>query len=75
MSAAGPSFRFPHPLTLLVACILVAAALTWVLPAGQFERREDPVTGRSVVVAGTYAVVNLFVDLAYSSIDPRIRYD
>lgn len=57
MSAAGPSFRFPHPLTLLVACLLVAAALTWVLPAGQFERREDPVTGRSVAVAGTYAGV------------------
>ncbi|MBA3553717.1 MAG: YfcC family protein [Gemmatimonadales bacterium] len=54
MSAAGPSLRFPHPLALLVACLLVAAALTWVLPAGEFQRREDPATGRSVVVAGTY---------------------
>ncbi len=54
MSGAGPRFRFPHPLTLLVACILLAAALTWVLPAGQFERREDPATGRNVVVPGTY---------------------
>jgi len=50
-------FRFPHPLTLLVGCVLVAAALTWVLPAGQFQRREDPGTGRSVVVAGTYGRV------------------
>ena len=49
--------RFPHPLTLLVGCVLLAAALTWILPAGKFERREDPVTGRSVVVAGTYAGV------------------
>ncbi|HEX2219498.1 MAG TPA: Na+/H+ antiporter NhaC family protein [Gemmatimonadales bacterium] len=49
--------RFPHPLTLLVACILIAAALTWVLPAGEYQRREDPATGRSVVVAGTYAPV------------------
>jgi uncharacterized ion transporter superfamily protein YfcC len=49
--------RFPHPLTLLVGCVLVAAALTWVLPAGEFQRREDPATGRSVVVAGTYARV------------------
>jgi uncharacterized ion transporter superfamily protein YfcC len=47
--------RFPHPLTLLVACTLLAAVLTWVLPAGRYERREDPATGRSVVVAGTYA--------------------
>ena len=34
--------------------VLVAAALTWVLPPGQYERREDPTTNRSVVVAGTY---------------------
>jgi uncharacterized ion transporter superfamily protein YfcC len=52
-----PKIRFPHPLTLLVGCVLVAAALTWVLPAGKFQRREDPVTGRSVVVPGTYARV------------------
>jgi uncharacterized ion transporter superfamily protein YfcC len=49
--------RFPHPLTLLVGCVLVAAALTWVLPAGMYERREDPATGRNVVVAGTYHAV------------------
>jgi uncharacterized ion transporter superfamily protein YfcC len=49
--------RFPHALTLLVGCILLAAVLTWILPAGQFQRREDPVTGRSVVIAGTYARV------------------
>jgi uncharacterized ion transporter superfamily protein YfcC len=49
--------RFPHPLILLVACTLLAAALTHLLPAGQFERREDAATGRSVVVAGTYTRV------------------
>jgi uncharacterized ion transporter superfamily protein YfcC len=49
--------RFPHPLTLLVACILLAAALSWVLPAGEYQRREDPDTGRSIVVPGTYAPV------------------
>lgn len=37
--------------------MLLAAALSWVLPAGKFQRREDPATGRSVVVAGTYARV------------------
>jgi uncharacterized ion transporter superfamily protein YfcC len=46
--------HFPHPLTLLTGCILIAAALSYVLPAGQYERRNDPVTGRSVVVAGTF---------------------
>ena len=48
---------FPHPLTLLSGCILAAAALSYVLPAGQYQRRDDPVTGRSVVAAGTYETV------------------
>ncbi len=46
--------RFPHPLVLLSCGILLAAALTWVLPAGRFERRADPVTKRDVVVGGTF---------------------
>jgi uncharacterized ion transporter superfamily protein YfcC len=54
---SSPRFRFPHPLSLLVGCVLLAAVLTWVLPAGQFQRREDRATGRSVVIAGTYGRV------------------
>jgi len=46
--------RFPHPLTLLTAGIILAAAFTHLLPAGEYDRREDPVTGRPVVVAGTF---------------------
>ncbi len=49
--------RLPHPLLLLLACVLLAAALTHVVPAGQYERREDPATGRQVVVAGSYHAV------------------
>jgi uncharacterized ion transporter superfamily protein YfcC len=48
------TLRFPHPLTLLLACILLAAALTYVIPGGAYDRRDDPATGRSVVVGGTY---------------------
>ncbi len=51
---ARPALRFPHPLTLLVACILFAAAASYILPAGEYERRDDPATGRRVVVPGTY---------------------
>lgn len=50
-------FSVPDPLVLLSACILLAALASWVLPAGEFERREDPVTGRMVVVAGSYHAV------------------
>jgi uncharacterized ion transporter superfamily protein YfcC len=46
--------KFPHPLALLAGCIALAAALTWVLPAGTYERHRDDATGRDVVVAGTY---------------------
>ena len=49
--------RLPHPLLLLLAGVAVAAALTWLLPAGEFDRREDAATGRDVVVAGTYRPV------------------
>ena len=52
-----PRFRFPHSLTLLTGCIALAALLTHILPAGEFQRREDPGSGRTVVVAGTYAPV------------------
>ncbi len=46
--------KFPHPLALLTGCIALAAALTWVLPAGSYDRHRDEATGRDVVVAGTY---------------------
>lgn len=49
--------RFPHPMTLLLGCILLAMALSWVLPAGEFARRDDPATGRSIVVPGTFHAV------------------
>jgi len=49
--------RFPHPLTLLVAAVLVAALASHVLPPGEYDRRDDPTTGRHLVVPGTYHAV------------------
>ena len=46
--------RFPHPLVLLVIFVLLAAAASYIVPAGEYARRDDPVTGRKVVVGGTY---------------------
>ena len=46
--------RLPHPLILLLLGVAACAALTWILPAGSFDRRDDAATGRRVVVAGTY---------------------
>ncbi|MDE0358250.1 MAG: YfcC family protein [Gammaproteobacteria bacterium] len=57
--------RVPHPLVLLTAGVILAAAASYLLPAGEYERRDDEATGRVVVVAGTYqeverSPVNLF---------------
>lgn len=49
--------QLPHPLVLLLGGVAVAALLTWLLPAGAYERRLDEATGREVVVAGTYHAV------------------
>jgi uncharacterized ion transporter superfamily protein YfcC len=47
----------PHPLVLMLGGVAVAAALTWLVPAGEYERVVDAVTGRTIAVAGTYRAV------------------
>ena len=56
MTESG-KLKLPHPLALLTGCVLLAAAASYVLPAGEFDRRDDPVTGRTLVVPGTYQAV------------------
>lgn len=51
------SFSLPHPVVLLVMGIVLAAAITWVVPAGEYQRVVDKETGRTVAVAGTYREV------------------
>ena len=51
-------FQLPHPFVLLLAAVAVAAALTWIIPAGEYRRRTDPDSGRTLVIAGTYAPVS-----------------
>src|SRR2546423_5780381 len=53
-SSSKIDVKLPHPVILLIAGVAVCAVLTWILPAGAYDRRDDPATGRSVVVAGTY---------------------
>jgi uncharacterized ion transporter superfamily protein YfcC len=50
-------FRLPHPLVLLLGGVVIAVALSWILPAGTYQRRTDAATGREVVIPGTYARV------------------
>jgi uncharacterized ion transporter superfamily protein YfcC len=48
-------FRFPSAYTILFALIVIIAALTWMIPAGQYERVASEELGKDVPVAGTYA--------------------
>ena len=44
--------RIPHTFTIVFALIVLAAAMTWVIPAGEFLRQT--VDGREVVVDGSF---------------------
>jgi uncharacterized ion transporter superfamily protein YfcC len=50
-------FKFPSTVTLLSLIILFVALLTYIVPAGEFERIEDVSTGRIVVIPGSYSVI------------------
>jgi uncharacterized ion transporter superfamily protein YfcC len=53
-----PRFSFPSAYTILFALIVVVAALTWVIPAGQYERVASEALGKELPVAGTYALTD-----------------
>ena len=49
-------FGLPHIYGLLFCIIVLCTVLTWVLPAGEFDRVVNE-AGRTVAVAGTYHTV------------------
>jgi uncharacterized ion transporter superfamily protein YfcC len=59
--------RFPTAYTILFLLIIFVAALTWIIPAGQYDRVMNEEVGRDVAVPGTYKVVDAnpqgFVDI------------
>lgn len=61
------SSRFPTAYTILFLLIIFVAALTWVIPAGKYDRVMSEEVGREVAVPGTYQVVEAkqqgFVDV------------
>lgn len=48
--------KMPHTYVILFGIALIAAILTWILPAGSFERAIPEGMSRAVIVPGTYAV-------------------
>ncbi len=53
----GGGSRFPTAYTILFLLIVLVAALTWIIPAGQYDRAMNEEVGREVAVPGTYTVV------------------
>jgi len=51
-------FKVPHIFIILSSIILIVAALTYFIPAGQFDRVVNEETGRSVIVPDSFHFVD-----------------
>jgi len=49
--------RFPTAYTILFLLIILVAALTWIIPAGKYDRAMNEDVGREIAIAGTYQSV------------------
>ncbi|KAB7614423.1 YfcC family protein [Amylibacter sp. SFDW26] len=56
-SRADLKDRFPSAFSILFVLILVMSALTWIIPAGQYDRVSNQALGKDVPIPGTYQVV------------------
>ncbi|NNF59442.1 MAG: putative basic amino acid antiporter YfcC [Rhodothermaceae bacterium] len=60
MTASTPRFKAPDTTLIIFSIIVLAAILTWIIPAGAFQKAEIEVEGagtREVVVPGSYAPI------------------
>lgn len=48
---------FPHPMIIMLAFVGLATILTYIIPAGSFDRVLDEVTNREIVVEGSFKYV------------------
>ncbi|KGD76641.1 C4-dicarboxylate ABC transporter [Tatumella morbirosei] len=51
------TFKFPSAYTILFVLIILVAALSWLIPAGQYQMAMNESLGKEVPVAGTYHTV------------------
>lgn len=57
-SAEKSGLRFPSAFTILFGLIILVAALTWIVPAGLYQRVPSAALGKDVPVAGSYALTD-----------------
>lgn len=51
-------FSFPDTYVIIVLLIILSILLTWIIPAGEFDRIKDDVSKQSIVVAGTFKYID-----------------
>ncbi|MGF1738776.1 YfcC family protein [Photobacterium satsumensis] len=51
------NFKFPSAYTILFALIALVALMTWIVPAGQYDRVMNEDLGKEVPITGTYHAV------------------
>ncbi len=47
--------KFPSAYTILFSLTVLMAALTWIVPAGQYQMQMNEALGKQVPIAGTYS--------------------
>ena len=60
MSERIKRFSMPHTYAFLFSLIILLAAMTWIVPSGQFEKVEEELAGgmvKTVIIPGTYATI------------------
>jgi uncharacterized ion transporter superfamily protein YfcC len=55
---AVKKFKVPHTYVILIGVILLMAILTYIIPAGVYDRVKDPATGRTVVDPASFHTVD-----------------
>lgn len=53
-SVKKKKFKVPHTYVILFSVIIIMSILTYVIPAGEFDRVKDPNTGRTVVDSNSF---------------------
>jgi len=49
--------KFPNALVIMIAFIVIATLMTYVIPSGSYERITDPLTNKTSVVEGSYKTI------------------
>ncbi len=52
------SFRVPHTYVIIFMLVVFVAVLTYLIPAGVFERAKDPATGKTLIVVDSFQYVD-----------------